>query len=220
MKKSLTILTIAILAIVAFASCVNAASVTVSPSGVEKIAKDQLVTVTLTTIKCQGVQFHMDFNKDDFVYSSKGSNVLAVNDQTPGTVFVSAMNLDGMTETTLTFKALHDIVVPEGQKEATLPFSVTGIQVSQAEGSESTTASGSLVITPTTGEPITPPAGDDNNTSTGGGNGGAGSSESETPVDKNGNPIKGLPNAGTPIFVGAVALIAVAGAILVIKNRK
>ena len=210
MKKSLTILTIAILAIVAFAGFVNAASVDVSPTNVQKVEAGETVSVTVNFAKTTVVKLKLAYNPEYFECISKsGDEITSVNTNTSGVVGVT--NMGNLTSVTLQFKALKTV-------DATQQFNLTELDIG-SDVSDDATASGSLVITPA--EETTPPAGDqDTGSGNQGGGNGSESSETEVPVDKKGNPITEIDNAGTPVFAGVIALIVIAGAVLVIKNRK
>ncbi len=217
MKKSLTILTIAILAIVAFASCVNAASVQASTTNVNV---GDTVTVTVKTDKqFEGTSFTLTFDASKFEYQSascvdaNGATLNFENNTSKaaeGEVFIQAYSGSLTSDTVVvTFKAL---AATEGAS-----FDVKNLILSGTDAEE-------LTNNPVTIAVATDNGGQQGGNTEGQGNQGEGTGTStqgsETPVDKNGNPIKGLPNAGTPIFVGAIALIVVAGAVLVIRNRK
>ena len=212
MKKSLTILTIAILAIMTFAGFVNAASVTVSPTNVQKVEAGETVSVTVNFAACKGYTFDLTYDSASFTYVSatKGASV---NDEVPGTLSIGQIDASGsLTSVQITFRTLKAI-------DATQAFSVSKLKLSGA--TDDATVNGSLVVTPE--EPGTPPSGGEQGgektPGAGSGNADSGSSTSGK-VDKNGNEITEIPNAGAPIFVGAVAIILVAGAVLVIRNRK
>ena len=208
MKKSLTILTILAIMLVALTSCVSAASVTVSPTDIQKVEEGETVTVTVNFAQTKAITFTVNYDSANFEFVS--TTAASSHVVQPGEVNIGDY---GSTSVNLTFKALKAIDVNQ-------QFQVTKIDPGSAV-QEDSTATGSLVITPSAEEPITPPAGGEQGgeTTPGGGNDSE-SSETEVPVDKKGNPITEITNAGTPIFAGVIALIVVAGTVLVIKNRK
>ncbi len=222
MKKSLTILTIAILAIVAFTSCVSAAEVKVQPETTQKITKGDVVEVTVNTVPGQGIGFFMDYDKTNFKCVSESTDTMIVTvgpASRPDSVKVASFKLSGtMSSVTLKFEALNDIVVPAGEQNKVLSFDVVDLEVSEATQAEATEATGTLTVTATT--PGSTEGEGTGSGNTGAGNGGSGSSESEVPVNKKGETITEIDNAGTPVFAGVIALIVIAGAVLVIKNRK
>ena len=231
MKKTLTILTILVIALVAMVGSVNAASVDVNPSSTQKIAKDQTVSVTLTVAQCQGAQFKIHYDSSKFTYDAahEDPNVLAANPNVPNEVFVSAMNLKGLTTVTLNFIAKENIEVPAGQKAQTYNFNATDIKLSKAEGEEGTSAPGSLTVNPAT---PTTPGGEEKPGTQGGSTSGSTSGSTQKgdketagketaggqKVGTNGEVINKLPQTGAPLYIGAGVAVALAGAVLVIRK--
>ncbi len=209
MKKSLTILTILAIMLVAMTSSVFAATATVDPASTQKITAGQQVKVTVNSGEGRGVSYDFAYDASKFTYDEatekNDTTIQSVNSEKAGELTVVALS----TTQTLIFTAKEDIEIPAGGEALTFAFKATNIHVSGT--TERPEATATLTVnpagSPTPTDPTKDPAEEEQ-------------IESETLVDKNGNPINGLPNAGTPIFVGAIALIVVAGAVLVIKNRK
>ena len=205
MKKSLTILTIAILAIVAFASCVNAASVKVTPAQA-KVGDTVTVTVHSDT-PCYGVQFNMTYDSTRFEYA--GNTAGAIVSASNGELICSYSNVAAPTnDVSLTFTVISEAPVGTGD------FAISGTEFTDTKGD----VTGEAVTEPTATVEIAAPSGEGNQPTDP-------TTPTEpttptTPVDKKGNPITEITNAGTPIFAGAIALIAISGAVLIIKNRK
>ena len=227
MKKTLTILTILAIALVAMVGSVNAASVAVNPSATQKIAKDQTVSVTLTVAQCQGAQFKIHYDSSKFTYDAahEDPNILAANANVTNEVFVSAMNLKGLTTVTLNFIAKENIEVPAGQKAQTYNFNATDIKLSKAEGEEGTSAPGSLTVNPAT--PTTPGGEEKPGTQGGSTTGSTQKGDKETAgketaggqkVGTNGEVINKLPQTGAPLYMGAGIAVALVGAVLIIRK--
>ena len=209
MKKSLTILTIAILAIVAFASCVNAASVTTSAT---QVKVGDTVTVTVKTEnQVTAMEFEVAYDASKYEYvSASGAFEKIDEDKITGKVFVQAYNAEKTSDSvTLTFKAL---AATEGTGET---FTVNDFKIVGAAQEALSNNPATVVVEAAKGD-------DEGDNTQGGSQGGDNETEKnyETKKDKNGNDINELPKTGTPIFAGAIALIAISGAVLVIKNRK
>ena len=208
MKKTLTILTIAILAILAFTSCVNAASVTASAT---EAKQGDTVTVSVKTdASLMGVQYDLKYDTTRFKFEAdKIPGTVKAHDN-GGTITYSYVGETTTTSPALTFTVLADAPVGNGD------FQISGTEFSDVNGElvkEDVTAPSTVVkiVESTSLEPTKP---EDQSTT-------------ETPEKKdngivgtNGKTIKELPKTGTPIFVGAIVLIVIAGAVLVVKNRK
>ena len=216
MKKTLTILTIAILAILAFTSCVNAASIVTSA---EKVDTEKPVTVTVKFDNpVRAVELNLKYDTNLFTYVSSDLGALggSAKDLGGGVLRVAKFGQDGASTSEIKFNFTAKTSAGTGNFEIepdtlitdtndAVPAAATVAIVAPTPGGNPTTPTDPT--TPT--NPTTPKDNEEEK-----------QPESETPVDKNGNPIKGLPNAGAPVFVGAIALIFIAGTVLVIRNRK
>lgn len=226
MKK--TILGVAILALVLIMmiGSVNAASI--APNNTE-IKKGETVKVTVTVDPTSAVQFDLKYDNTKFEYlgasaGSLGDNAGAEN---AGVVSVAAFALDGTTKTeiaTVDFKALETVE----KAKFTIEGLVTESMETVAEPTIEVT-----VVEPTTENPDTPvtpdrPANPEQpgNTEVPGTNvDQEGKPAENNPTNSgiigtNGKVINKLPQTGTPIFVGAVAIIVVASAILALVIKK
>ena len=204
MKKSLTILTIAILAIVAFASCVNAASVSATPA---QAKQGDTVTVSVSTeATLMGVQYDLTYDTAKFKFESDKLPAGVQAHDNGGSITYSYVGTVTKTSPALTFTVLAD--TPVGKVD----FSISNTEFTDANGElvkeDVTTPSTTVAIVETKTEE---PTKTENTTPEPGG---------ENVVGTDGKPVTELPKTGTPIFVGAIALIVVAGAVLVIRNRK
>ena len=208
MKKTLTILTIAILAILAFTSCVNAASVTASAT---EAKQGDTVTVSVKTdASLMGVQYDLKYDTTRFKFEADKLPAGVQANDANGVITYSYVGAVTTTSPALTFTVLKEAPVGNGD------FSISSTEFTDANGElvkEDVTAPSTVVkiVESTSLEPTKP---EDQSTT-------------ETPEKKdngivgtNGKTIKELPKTGTPIFVGAIVLIVIAGAVLVVKNRK
>ena len=204
MKKSLTILTIAILAIVAFASCVNAASVSATPAQAKQ--GDTVSVSVKTEATLMGVQYDLKYDTTRFKFESDKLPAGVQAFDNGGTITYSYVGAETTTSPALTFTVLTNAPVGNGD------FVVSSPEFTDKNGElvkEDVTTPSTVVeiVEAKTEEPTnpgntTPEPGDENVLGT------------------DGKPVTELPKTGTPIFVGAIALIVVAGAVLVIRNRK
>lgn len=219
MKK--TILGIAILAIVLITmmGSVNAASITASSPSVEEEGK---VTVTVNMDATSAVQFELPYNnqKFEFLGASAGDLGNDVGVANGGVVKVAAFATNGTATTktvTLTFKAL----APTEGEGAT--FTVNDLITESGEAIANPTVT-VKVIEKATDKPDTPvdpsepetPSTDEGNKGTTTTN----SQKAEEKVGTNGKVIKKLPQTGTPVFIGVIAFVIIAGAVLVVKKVK
>ena len=219
MKKTLTILAIVVVALVAMMSSVNAASVNVQPTNVQIVKAGEEVTVTVGFAACKGITFDLTYDSDNFEYKSSNARV---NAETAGKLTAGNIDAGGnLTSVTFKFKALKDITATPKA------FSATNMKLSG--GTDDSTAAGSLVITPATTEPTTEPT---DKPTTGGETTKPGdttgkpaastespaTSEEETVVGTNGKAITKLPQTGAPVFIGVIALVAVVGAVFAIRK--
>lgn len=210
MKKIVSILTILVIALIAMVGSVNAASINVQPSNVQKVNEGQEVLVTVSFPETRGPLFTLTYDKNNFEYVS--ADALSVNHETPGKLVIGTVASEPLTSLTVKFKALKTI-------DATQEFSVTDIDLG---GTPDADATGSLVITttpPSEGE-TTQPTPSEPTTSEG--------SETTTPSEKtnegeeivgtNGETIKELPQAGVPVFIGIISAIAIVAVVLAVRR--
>lgn len=224
MKKSLTILTIAILAIVAFTSCVCAAEVKTSST---KVNVGDTVTVAVkTNNQFEGAEFTLKFDADKFQYA--GASCVDANGEAlsmenniskagNGEVFIQAYSGSLKSDTVVvTFKALKST---EGAA-----FNVEGLVLAGTDEEELSNNPATIAVETSEnnneGGTGNQGAGSQGGQQAGGSASGSSTSEAGSVTDKNGKKIEELPKTGTPIFAGAIALIVIAGAVLVIRNRK
>lgn len=239
MKKSMTILAIILIALVAMMGSVNAASITANPATAKKISVGDTVTVTVTTKKDDAIQFNMTY-PDGFEYvSTKASDGMAleVNTKTAGALKVVAYGAQGDT-VTMTFKATKEIA-PKAAEEIKKDFVASKLILGNEDdsftnGTATVTVKGeeptaTPETTPST-EPTTTPEDpnganpgttnkeDGKGTETEKGTTGAATNESGEKVGTDGNVIKKLPQTGAPVFAGAGIVAAIA--LAVVAGRK
>ena len=213
MKK--TILGIAILAIVLIMmmGSVNAASLTASS---EKVSKGEMVTVTVNMEPSRATEVNLKYDANVFEYVS--SSAAMVTDEN-GSLIATYLTADGVStisQMSFTFKAKEN---SEGANFAVTGFTtdVTGDTV----GNDVTVvvADAEQPVEPTNPQqPVNPeqPSNGSNNEENG--NGTTTTTEENAIVGTDGKVITKLPQTGTPVFVGAIALIVVAGAALVVRK--
>lgn len=212
MKK--TIMAIAILAtmlVVLLGTSVNAAKV---ETNVSKVEAGKRVEVTVSTdAAVEAISFNLVY-PEGFKYvetKSTLTNGTPNPDYAPNTVRVSLADANAANATktvTVVFEAEKDA------KEAKdLEFKVTNLINSAREELTSDVAKVEIVKVEDTTTPENP--GDKDPVKP---------TDPSKDKDTNGKPIGGtegkLPQAGVPVFAGAIAVIIVAGAALVIRNRK
>ncbi len=202
MKKSLTILTILAIMLVAMVGSVSAASMSASNT---KVNAGDTVTVTVTFDKAiRALEMDLTYDTSLFKYESASLGDLGGTPKdNGGTIHIAKFGQDGASTQTVTytFKALTTAGI--GSFAVNADTLVTDIN----DTAPAATSVEVVVSTPDS-DPTPDPDPTKNET------------KNETPVDKKGNPITEITKAGTPVFAGAIALIIVAGAVLVIKNRK
>lgn len=213
MKK--TIIGIAILATMLVAligTTVNAASVTATPSNIT-VGKEETVTVTVKTdAQISGAVLKLNYDADKFEYveANAGAVPVKATDKTDyvKVVVIDPLGGDATTNTiTLTFKAKKDLT--EGQK-ATFSISEVELDPEEAITTDSVEVTVVKAQEPTTPEEPEKPGTDKPTTP----------EKPSNPTDTNGDEITDLPQTGVPMFIGAIALIIVSGAVLVIKKVK
>ena len=223
MKKSILLtIVLAIIITVAMIGNVNAATAKFDKTTVK--AGD---TVTLTVKAKQpeaGIQFQVKYDTDLFTYKSADTGALtpSISTKEAGVVGVIGISLDGSTtEQTIkvTFTANKDIKTTT-EKAITISDFVAGAE----KTADLDKTSFNIKV-----EPKTPASTGDKETDKG--------TSGSTTTDKNKKPasttttttnktngttgkVTELPDTGAHLYVGAIALIVVAGAILLIRKAK
>ena len=224
MKKSiLGIVIIAMVVIAMMVGNVNAANLAVNNA---EVKKGDVVTVSVNTEEAsQAVEFVLNYDatKFEYVADSAASTLGApiVNASEAGVIrLVVTDPIKTTNAVTLQFKAIEDT---EGAV-----FTASNFSTDKDEELTSATATVKVVTeTPvepenpvdpeTPAEPTTPETPADNNEGTTTNN----NTNANEKVGTNGQVITKLPQTGTPMFIGAAVVIALAGVALVVrKNRK
>ena len=224
MKKSiLGIVIIAMVVIAMMVGNVNAVNLAVNNA---EIKKGDVVTVSVNTEEAsQAVEFVLNYDatKFEYVADSAASTLGApiVNASEAGVIrLVVTDPIKTTNAVTLQFKAIEDT---EGAV-----FTASNFSTDKDEELTSATATVKVVTeTPvepenpvdpeTPEEPTTPETPADNNEGTTTNN----NTNANEKVGTNGQVITKLPQTGTPMFIGAAVVIALAGVALVVrKNRK
>ena len=224
MKKSiLGIVIIAMVVIAMMVGNVNAANLAVNNA---EVKKGDVVTVSVDTEEAsQAVEFVLNYDatKFEYVADSAASTLGApiVNASEAGVIrLVVTDPIKTTNAVTLQFKAIEDT---EGAV-----FTASNFSTDKDEELTSATATVKVVTeTPvepenpvdpeTPEEPTTPETPADNNEGTTTNN----NTNANEKVGTNGQVITKLPQTGTPMFIGAAVVIALAGVALVVrKNRK
>ncbi len=219
MKKTILGLAVLLIALVVMMGSVNAASMTKSANEVKK-GEEVTVTVKLDN---SGEAVHVDLNYDtskfEFV-KADGEDQVNYNESN-GTVYTSYASSKAVSEVNFVFKAKD--TVTEGAN-----FTATNVKV---DGTTEPDATATIAIVEPTTEPTNPtdptpadpsdtktPA-DPSNTDTNKDNSDD-TKEGNEVVGKDGKVITRLPQTGAPIFAGIIALVVVAGAVLVARKSK
>ena len=224
MKKSiLGIVIIDMVVIAMMVGNVNAANLAVNNA---EVKKGDVVTVSVNTEEAsQAVEFVLNYDatKFEYVADSAASTLGApiVNASEAGVIrLVVTDPIKTTNAVTLQFKAIEDT---EGAV-----FTASNFSTDKDEELTSATATVKVVTeTPvepenpvdpeTPEEPTTPETPADNNEGTTTNN----NTNANEKVGTNGQVITKLPQTGTPMFIGAAVVIALAGVALVVrKNRK
>ena len=221
MKKTiLGILIIAMVVVAMMIGNVNAANLAVNNA---EVKKGDVVTVSVNTEETsQAVEFVLNYDATKFEYvadsatSTLGAPI--VNASEAGIIrLVVTDPIKTTNAVTLQFKAIEDT---EGAV-----FTASNFSTDKDEELTTTTAT-VKVVTETATEPENPgeetptepttPATDNNEGTTTNNN-----TNADEKVGTNGQVITKLPQTGTPMFIGAAVVIALAGVVLVVrKNRK
>ena len=218
MKKSiLGIVIIAMVVIAMMVGNVNAANLAVNNA---EVKKGDVVTVSVNTEETsQAVEFVLNYDATKFEYvadsatSTLGAPI--VNASEAGIIrLVVTDPIKTTNAVTLQFKAIEDT---EGAV-----FTASNFSTDKDEELTTTTAT-VKVVTETATEPENPgeetptepttPATDNNEGTTTNNN-----TNADEKVGTNGQVITKLPQTGTPVFIGVVAVIALAGITLVVRK--
>ena len=218
MKKTiLGILIIAMVVVAMMIGNVNAANLAVNNA---EVKKGDVVTVSVNTEEAsQAVEFVLNYDatKFEYVADSAASTLGApiVNASEAGIIrLVVTDPIKTTNAVTLQFKAIEDT---EGAV-----FTASNFSTDKDEELTTTTAT-VKVVTETATEPENPgeetptepttPATDNNEGTTTNNN-----TNADEKVGTNGQVITKLPQTGTPVFIGVVAVIALAGITLVVRK--
>ena len=218
MKKTiLGILIIAMVVVAMMIGNVNAANLAVNNA---EVKKGDVVTVSVNTEEAsQAVEFVLNYDATKFEYvadsatSTLGAPI--VNASEAGIIrLVVTDPIKTTNAVTLQFKAIEDT---EGAV-----FTASNFSTDKDEELTTTTAT-VKVVTETATEPENPgeetptepttPATDNNEGTTTNNN-----TNADEKVGTNGQVITKLPQTGTPVFIGVVAVIALAGITLVVRK--
>ena len=224
MKKSiLGIVIIAMVVIAMMVGNVNAANLAVNNA---ELKKGDVVTVSVNTEEAsQAVEFVLNYDatKFEYVADSAASTLGApiVNASEAGVIrLVVTDPIKTTNAVTLQFKAIEDT---EGAVFTASNFStdkeeeLTVASVTVKVVTETPVEPENPVDPETPEEPTTPETPADNNEGTTTNN----NTNANEKVGTNGQVITKLPQTGTPMFIGAAVVIALAGVALVVrKNRK
>ena len=224
MKKSiLGIVIIAMVVIAMMVGNVNAANLAVNNA---EVKKGDVVTVSVNTEEAsQAVEFVLNYDatKFEYVADSAASTLGApiVNASEAGVIrLVVTDPIKTTNAVTLQFKAIEDT---EGAVFTASNFStdkeeeLTVASVTVKVVTETPVEPENPVDPETPVEPTTPETPADNNEGTTTNN----NTNANEKVGTNGQVITKLPQTGTPMFIGAAVVIALAGVALVVrKNRK
>lgn len=217
MKKTLTILAILAVALVAMMGSVNAATVSVQPTNVQVVNPGETVTITIKMDQpSKGFSCVLHYPAEIFDFEDADC---MVNSSIAGQVNIGVLDVTGKgTAQTATIK----LKVKESQTiNTTQTFNVSDIDISNTDNDDQPT-SGQLIITttpegPTPGEGTTTPEGkpanpeDTQSTPV----------ESEGPVvGTDGKVITRIPQTGAPVFIGAGVLLVVAGTLFAVKKLR
>lgn len=225
MKK--TIMGVAIIAIflITMMGSVNAASMKASTNQVEV---DKGVSVTISTdVTMKAVQFKLAYDKDNFEYTGYTSKA--------GTTATVTQTAEGLTF------ALANSAAPEDAKSIVLnftakaetanvseeTFTISGFKAgtsTEKDNNINATTTVKVVAATTPVEPEKPgdvtddnktPAGEENKD-----NGTETKTDNKGVVGTDGKTYTKLHQTGAPLFIGAAVVVALAGAVLVIRKAK
>ena len=218
MKKTLTILTIIAIALVAMMSSVNAATVTASPAETTKLSVGDTVTVTVGTEGASGLQFDLAYPAG-FEYVNATASAPCDVRQDAGSLGIATF----ASSVTVTFKATEEMVA--GEENLVKEFVVSNYKAVDTDDRAGATATVTIkVADPEPSTPTNPGEG-----STGSEGSQLGSEGSQPGSDNNsgtqggvegtnGDELNELPKTGAPVYIGTIAVIALAGAVLVVRK--
>lgn len=228
MKKSIMgVAIIAIILISMMMGSVNAASVTASNT---EVKKGDIVTVSVKLDDAaKAVQFVLNYDATKFEYVEKSATTTlgtpTINTKTAGVINLAATNPQETTnEVTLKFKALENtdgasftvsnFKTNKSEVLANTSVSVKVIEETPVEPEQPTTPE-----EPTTPEQPTTPEKPTTSEETKKPAANVNTDNANEKVGTNGQVIKKLPQTGAPIFMGAAAIIVVAGIAVAVKRK-
>ena len=223
MKKTLTILTIIAIALVAMMSSVNAATVSASPAETTKLSVGDTVTVTIGTEGAEGLQFDLAYPAG-FEYVKATASATCDVRQDAGSLGIATF----ANSVTVTFKATEEMVA--GEENLVKEFVVSNYKASGTDDRAGATATVTIKAEEPapSEEPSPSPSGNPGEGSgEGSGENPTGDKTSPSPSSKtdedgvegtNGEELNELPKTGAPIYIGAIAVIVLAGAVLVVRK--
>lgn len=216
MKKTILVTILVAVMLLAAISSVYAAEVKVSDTTVKK---GEEVTVTVKANEARtGIQFTVSYDKSEFEYvdGSASAGSLNIEEDVEGTGVVMAYSMGSATTDTVTlkFKALKDVDAAK--------ISVSNF----VSGDEQVANVGTVTVKVETpaeepGDNNTEEPGDNNTEEPGDNNTEKPGNNNNNPTDINGKPINKHPQTGTPLYIGAIAVIVMAlGTMFVVKKSK
>ena len=219
MKKTLTILTIIAIALVAMMSSVNAATVTASPAETTKLSVGDTVTVTVGTEGASGLQFDLAYPAG-FEYVNATASAPCDVRQDAGSLGIATF----ASSVTVTFKATEEMVA--GEENLVKEFVVSNYKAVDTDDRAGATATVTIKVAE---EPVPSTPTDPVEGSTGSQGSQLGSEGSQPGSDNNsgtqggvegtnGDELNELPKTGAPVYIGTIAVIALAGAVLVVRK--
>ena len=230
MKKTLTILTVLVIALVAMVGSVNAAA-TLSVDKTEA-HKGDTVIVTLSPVEgAESCEFQLTYDTSKFEFKGTTSD-LAMASAKDGVVYYSYVGALKPTKSFgIEFKVLDDAKVGDGA------FTVNSdsLELSTGEALGSGSVKVAIVEEPqptASAEPTEEPTSNPTVKPTDDGSKGSNNDGTKTETEKQTETEKAaeeaeltekpstLPQTGAPVYVGAIALIVVSGALVVRKIRK
>lgn len=218
MKKTIVGVAILAIALIVMMGSVNAASVTVDKT---EVKKGDIVTISINIDKqVNGIQFNVSYNPNNFEYIGTDTGALAPEENASNGLVkvVASSGSKTANKATLTFKALADT---QGEDFVVSNFKAEG------EALNNNSVKVKVSTTPVVEEPTTPD--NEGNKPVEGTTTPVTDKKAQTvettqkageKVGTNGKVITKLPQTGTPVFIGAIALIVVAGVVLVVKKAK
>ena len=220
MKNKVIGILIALVVIIGvMASQVMAASISASA---QEVNKGEEVKVTVSFEATPYVDLKLTYDANSFEYVSTASDIeLTVNDTVAGKV-----ELSGAHATDTTTYVTYTFVAKENTDAAS--FVASGLDTINGEGLDVDTVSVKVVepvVDPEPETPVTPDEPDTNvpgDTTTDSEQAGDKVDADAPKVDEEGNVITKLPQTGITVFqiAGVVAVVAIAGALVVRKLRK